>query len=402
MKKIGRNHLCPCGSQKKYKRCHGGLSDNNRVTKNAEATTQLQFRIPNDGLPGLLDHVTIVPTSSDAGDPRNSKDGKGQPGEYELVWLLSRPGHALLPEYQITSADRIQGSSHLGVTRPAHPSVDPAHCRARFNVRFGDHECVFEGLPNDKGFLAKIIGRFPAESFADAYRTGTRVLAPTLSDLSAQLDIPLLIFQTDITEKRSDARRVMFTSAYRETPFAGVSERSLEPELRGYTSVYREALNSGSPTYQFLCFYKVVESLFERRGRQAKERKARGEDLRKPRERFPSSLEVLVPWLNALYPVRPHCWNPELLESLLLPQIAGSAFKTILDAHLRPLRDQIAHVLFKPTELKHSDEPGLFTDDPLSHEQVDKWLPVAKCMARKMLKNEFPKSFLVAIPDPSE
>ncbi|HRC63286.1 MAG TPA: SEC-C metal-binding domain-containing protein [Dehalococcoidia bacterium] len=23
MKKVGRNELCPCGSGKKYKRCHG-------------------------------------------------------------------------------------------------------------------------------------------------------------------------------------------------------------------------------------------------------------------------------------------------------------------------------------------------------------------------------------------
>ena len=26
-RKIGRNEKCPCGSEKKYKKCHGGLDD---------------------------------------------------------------------------------------------------------------------------------------------------------------------------------------------------------------------------------------------------------------------------------------------------------------------------------------------------------------------------------------
>ena len=42
-------------------------------------------------------------------------------------------------------------------------------------------------------------------------------------------------------------------------------------EFRFYAGMYREALNTDSPVYRFLCFFKIIEGLKGRRGRIAKE-----------------------------------------------------------------------------------------------------------------------------------
>ena len=54
---------------------------------------------------------------------------------------------------------------------------------------------------------------------------------------------------------------------------------------------------------------------------------------------------------------------------------------------------EIAHALFELGELKAS------FDDGFTSEKVNKWLPVIKCIARRMLRNEFPKVFLPYVPD---
>lgn len=33
MAKVGRNDLCPCGSGKKYKKCHGGIAHLERIAQ---------------------------------------------------------------------------------------------------------------------------------------------------------------------------------------------------------------------------------------------------------------------------------------------------------------------------------------------------------------------------------
>ena len=59
-----------------------------------------------------------------------------------------------------------------------------------------------------------------------------------------------------------------------------------------YASLYREALQSNSPFYRFLCLFKIVEGLHKRRGRLTIEAKRQGTfTSRKPLipERIPSA-----------------------------------------------------------------------------------------------------------------
>jgi hypothetical protein len=110
---------------------------------------------------------------------------------------------------------------------------------------------------------------------------------------------------------------------------------------------------------------------------------------------FPSTEVELIPWLELLFPVRPPSWDPLMINSLLLPETAGKRFGNIFENHLNPLRVTIAHALFESGEL------ALSTDDSFNIETVIKWLPVVKCIVRRMLKNEFPDDFLAVIRDPT-
>jgi hypothetical protein len=55
---------------------------------------------------------------------------------------------------------------------------------------------------------------------------------------------------------------------------------------------------------------------------------------------------------------------------------------------VEPIRDSIAHALIESSELPISP-------DELHHKhEVHKWLPVLKCVVRRMLRNDFPADFL--------
>jgi hypothetical protein len=159
---------------------------------------------------------------------------------------------------------------------------------------------------------------------------------------------------------------------------------SASPELRAYGSVYREALTTNSVTYEFLCLYRIIESIPKRRKRIERDAKRLSMTYIAPVEIYPSTKEETVAMLNSIYPAKPpKRWDDMAPHSVFVPEARGKPFPRIVD-ELAPIRDNIAHTL-----MQRADE--LVTmDDPESIEKVGKWLPVVKCMARLMLKNDFP------------
>ena len=392
MGKIGRNDPCHCGSGKKYKKCHADIDRN--VKQKITHPSPISHNLPQQGLPGTSQVFTIVPTYQDPLDKRNRDDDQGHEGEYEMIVTLSRPGYFIQSESNLTSSEFLEGDSHLAIRYPANPHANPTIVAVKMDIFFNGQKFSFEGIPNAQGFLSKVRGRFYAQNFIDAHRKGIAAVTPLLSNWSVQLDIPLFIFQVDLTEKTSESKRMTFTLPFRQTPLVDLPGEGLIPEFRGYTSLYREALNNHSPIYQFLCFFKIIESIRKRRGRLAEEARSNQESFFRPTEIFPKTSEELKPWLDAIYPVRPPEWDAMITTSLLLPDVAGKRFGGIIERSLNPVRIQIAHALFENTEL------GVSGDDPLSYETINKWLPILRCMVRRMLKNEFSKIFLVALPDP--
>jgi hypothetical protein len=405
MKKIGRNNPCHCGSGKKYKRCHGETSAASPQKVKSEgpyrATSVNKAGLNSPtvdlgymGLPGFAQAIVVEQTFKDPSDPRNRSGPIGQPGKYEVTFSLQRPGYPLAPETKASFADGLKGDSHLAISRPA--IIDPTWTGTsmRINARHKGEDFVFDGTPNERGFLAKLVTVCTAATFLDAHRKASSALNPAISNWSLTLDIPVSIYQTDVKELSTGGARMTFMPPYPIAQLSLIPSGQLPSELMGYASVYREALLSSSNSYQFLCYFKIIESIRSRRARLAPARKAAGISLANPFERIPVDDKSLPSWLDAIFPLRPPAWDKMTIDSILLPEAAGRTFTYISDTVFADLRNNIAHALFEAGELTIS------IDDQVKTEAIYRWLPIARCMARRMLKNEFPGTVLAGLSDP--
>jgi len=393
---MGRNDPCPCGSGLKYKYCHGGPAGadarqprHSRATAAPEKPT-LNTTLKVLGLGGQAQHLVAVNHYRDPDDPRNLGVPKGLPGEYECVFVLNRPGVNLIPENQHSFAEGMEGDSHLAISKPAFsPPGNPDADQILINGETEDGHFEFIGLPNRRGYLGKIKSRpFRAGDLMDAARKCYRALASSLSQWSAELDIPLHVFQVESKELRTGNTQMSIVTAFREAPLAIRPNAHLEREFRGYASLYREALSS-TAVYQFLCFFKIAEAILARRKRLERHAKREGKDFSRPDEVVPGDPGQFVSWLRALFHIQ-RDWDEMSLESIFQSEARGKRCSDVIDSVLKPLRDKIGHAL----GLLQGEELTLSADELLHTEEVNRWLPLTKCIARRMMKNEFPSEFL--------
>jgi hypothetical protein len=365
------------------------------VPKPQQASTppvRAEMALPT--FPGEAAALTMVPTFP-PGDPRNTNDPKGQPGQYRVTLVLARPGRFEVGERTFNFSDLLAGDSHIAITRPAvvHKAVpEPVAIRIRAQTDAGAF--TFDGKPNASGYLGKLVSApFDAQDFDDALKKAYHAAAPSLSNWSAHLDVPIYIAQIDATELRTGAARMQLSMPPLDVTFGVEAEPRLESEFRYYAGLYREALNSNSPAYRFLCFFKIIEGLRLRRNRLAKEARTSGrEPARFGYEAIPSESSALRPWLNAIYGWRD--WPQSAVDQVLPSDTRGKRFGHIIESKLTPLRNEVAHGILDSGEL------GMSIDDMLKLERVNLWLPLTRTIARRMLKNSFSDQFMIRVPDP--
>lgn len=75
-------------------------------------------------------------------------------------------------------------------------------------------------------------------------------------------DIPLLVWQVDIVDTITGVRHIRIVSPYNVACY-GNMECGFTTEAGAFASIYREAMNSNTPVFQFLCFYKILERVQE-------------------------------------------------------------------------------------------------------------------------------------------
>jgi hypothetical protein len=94
MARVQRNHPCPCGSGKKYKKCCGANKHTNIPVGGSprEAT-------PFAGVPGMRVEMSLPMALHGQNQyivfeplPGPIPVGGGEPGTYKVVFTLSRPG----------------------------------------------------------------------------------------------------------------------------------------------------------------------------------------------------------------------------------------------------------------------------------------------------------------------
>lgn len=349
----------------------------------------VQFR---GGMPGHLQYVGFMARVADPAHPINEAAIGGGPGLYKVVFTLARPGYQLHPEGHYGTYETLEGDSHLAIAKPAY--IDPAFTsdddlmHIIFDVQTEDGTFHLYGTPNKRGYLAQITaGSVEANSAQDARIKAARALASSLSNISIQLDMPLLIYQSDMIELTTGNRFVSIISPIRESPMAVAPQGTLTKEFRATASLYREALISNTPVFQFLCFFKIIEALLARRERTAIEAKARGETPSRPVQIVPADEQQFVPWLSAIYHVG-RDWDEITLASIFIPDARGKKFTRIIEDYLRPVRVHIAHAVLDSGELT------LSADEEMDIQQVYKWVALTRCIVRHMLKSDFPSEFL--------
>ncbi|HXM21446.1 MAG TPA: methylamine utilization protein MauJ [Terriglobales bacterium] len=346
------------------------------------------------GLPAQPQHLHVMNVFKN-GDPRNAIPIQGAEGDYKVTFVLWRPGFNLQPENNCSFATGLRGDSHLAITKPAFvPPGNPDADQIRIYGRTEDGAFQFAGFPNERGFLGKIeSASFKARDRADAEKKAYRALASSLSNWSIHLDVPLEVYQIDTVEMITGNTQMSLTTPYWEAPFAVTPTAEMKPEFRGYASLYREALGSNSTVYRFLCFYKITEGILSRRTRLAEEARSTGQPVTRHHEYLPQKPEEIAVWLNAIFPIR-RTWDAMALESVVPPEVRGRRFGYVISNILQPLRVDIAHALSSK-----SRELTMSVDELLHIEKISKWLLPAKCIVRRMLKNEFPAEFLSYLRD---
>ena len=88
-KKVGPNEPCPCGSGKKYKKCHRDKAKPQAAAPAEAASTMAYPR----GIPGIPQYMVSVPRFKDPNDPRNAGGPDGLPGQYQVTLTLRAPAY---------------------------------------------------------------------------------------------------------------------------------------------------------------------------------------------------------------------------------------------------------------------------------------------------------------------
>jgi hypothetical protein len=342
------------------------------------------------GLPGQHQQAIVVNKFKDPGDARNVGGPQGLPGKYTVTFVLARPGFSLLPEGKYSFTPGLRGDSHLAIAKPAFsPPNNPDADQIMIRGATEDGNFVFAGFPNERGFLGKVVSEpFDANNFHDAEAKAHRALASSLSNWSVHLDVPLSVIQVESVEVRTGNTQTGILTPHFAVPLAIRPTANLQPEFRGYASLYREALNSNSSVYQFLCLFKMIEALQKRRGRLGAEARKAGKPFTRRNETIPANPDAAIKWLNAIFSIRPN-WDAMALTSLFPNEVASKSFQHVIDKVLYPMRVDIAHAVSS-----QSGELTLTVDELLHTQNVHKWLPLTKCIVRRMLKNDFPADFL--------
>lgn len=101
-----------------------------------------------------------------------------------------------------------------------------------------------------------------AHSPEDALEMCYEAVMPVIDHLSYLYNIPIIVREILVTDKKND-------SVYRRVyvPYLNVRmseyQQVLPNEMKPVFSLFREAKNSGSYYYKFLCYFKILEGLYK-------------------------------------------------------------------------------------------------------------------------------------------
>lgn len=295
--------------------------------------------------------VTAVPifTDGDAGSP------EGGPGQYDVIFVLGVPGVSGVTTSLDFEATLARGDSLLA-----------GHgLQVELEAQDGTASNVARITPNTRGRLAHVHLSVTADSFAAAEKEAHDEIMPVLSRLAFEADTALEVTAVLITEQTTQIRRLGAT-VIGEMQKAPELAELMTSELRPFLAAYREGLNSNSPMYQALSFYKVVEGVATFSGRRAR---AVGASRSAPdplAKTIPSDVNDLLE-------------KTEWARAVFTPYL-GKTFDEIKSSVTNTIRNAVAH-LTPGRDVRVAD----YLDDIHACREVT---PVLRYMARELIRAE--------------
>src|ERR1035441_8589033 len=255
-RRIGRNEPCPCGSGIKYKRCHGKEPPVQLPLPEKKLTQEPVSRtsIPSErlGLPGAA-YQLYAQGRKKSEKPQLPRQNLQD--DYKIVLTLSR---TVSTSHELAFEPQVPGDSFVQLVKPRNERVptDPDELVIFFG--HGSQKLEIAGKANDEGRLSKLSVQTPAQSFPDAENIAFGAISPFLSAVAFELDVPIRVAQLDVTQISSRTGSMTYTCPYPNMTLTGLDQNNT-PYVQSLMSLYREGINSNSPNYQFLCWYKILE-----------------------------------------------------------------------------------------------------------------------------------------------
>lgn len=242
---------------------------------------KLDFDIPIEklGYPGSKGQLSVVLQIENDTRTDEERLGDMNPRTFALTGFLSK-GVSNLEEYTI-DPEAESGVSFISV----HPRLK------KIKVETKGQE--FELHKNEKNQISTIrlscLCRNVNEAFTEFYKS----VMPLIDHLSFICDIPIFLDRIIAVDQKNDIFYSTYTVPYVNVNLDQYSE-VLAEEMRPIFALYREGKNSGSNYYKFLCYYKILEGIYDFiRPMTFKQAKRLGIDLKGRKETVPKH-KVLV------------------------------------------------------------------------------------------------------------
>jgi len=338
-------------------------------------TTSVNIPQSKLGLPGAS--YQLHAHGGKKGDPP-SFSAVALPDKYRVVLTLTRT----VPEtHNLTFQAGLMGDSYVHFAKPEGERAASDADEMVIFCGHGNQRLELRGAANQHGRLGKISVEMSAGSFWEAETIAFGAASPFLSSLAFDLDIPMRIAQMDALQLSTNNSSMTYTCPYTNVVPPG-GESSNVPYVQSLLSLYREGINSYSPNYQFLCWYKIVEGINSKREDETKISKS-ALPLKYP-ERLEKTAAEQRKRLEEAFPFIKLCGTPDAAWDDIVPvDVRDWKFNRVREKKLEPLRNRIAHMISEA-----SGDLSLSPDSRENLREVNKWLSVLRFIARVMIMNE--------------
>lgn len=285
------------------------------------------------------------------GEPEPSPNGI--PGKYRVTYLLTVPGTASFHSTLDCEAIMRSGDSLLVVA--------PGTAELQFDFQHETGPYRVRAKVNESHRLATMELELDSANLREAEIAAWNVTMPLMSTLAFVNSVPVEFSGYEVLELQTNVRVYAFGMIGEERALDFSRPLMYVAHLAPAMSAFREGLGSTSPFYQFLSFYRALESVHHMRtNRNSKLPKS---ERRSHEETFPM----------------PELADGEQLDGVM-KQVAGKRFKAIKEKMRPVMRNAVAHM--------DPEQAVKIVDRFEDLEQILEWLPIVRYMAKRQLENE--------------